>query len=133
VVSLFIAINDRSWFDLLSRERLNKVNFWQPSGTSNLPGLLLPRRPDRDDVDRRDLGEATRADCGGAACVVTREEGRCAEAMTVERLHGRNAASHAAARVADLAAAGEAEAVDRWRAITSRIEALLGGRGGAPC
>lgn len=32
VVHLFIAITDRSWFDLLSRERPDEVNFWQPSG-----------------------------------------------------------------------------------------------------
>jgi len=133
VVSLFVAITDRSWFDLLGRERSNEVNFWQPSGTRKFPGPLLPKRPDRDDADRRALREATRAGCGWAGCVVTREEERWAEALAVERLHGRDAASHAAARVADLSGAGDAVAGARWRAIASCIEALRGARGGALC
>jgi putative restriction endonuclease len=33
VVHLFVAITDRSWFDLLSQARPDEVNFWQPSGT----------------------------------------------------------------------------------------------------
>jgi len=32
MVNLFVAITDRSWFDLLSREQPDEVNFWQPSG-----------------------------------------------------------------------------------------------------
>ena len=32
VVNLFVAITDRSWFDLLSADTPDEVNFWQPSG-----------------------------------------------------------------------------------------------------
>jgi putative restriction endonuclease len=35
VVNLFVAITDQSWFDLLSQERPDEVNFWQPSGGRN--------------------------------------------------------------------------------------------------
>jgi len=45
VVSLFVAITDRSWFDQLSAEKPDEVNFWQPSGVKNfravLPGELF--------------------------------------------------------------------------------------------
>lgn len=39
VVSLFIAITDRSWFDLLSLEQPDEVNFWQPSGARNFRAI----------------------------------------------------------------------------------------------
>ncbi len=32
MVNLFVAITDRSWFDLLSADPPDEVNFWQPSG-----------------------------------------------------------------------------------------------------
>lgn len=41
VVNLFIAITDRSWFDLLSLEKPNEVNFWQPSGTRNFGAVSV--------------------------------------------------------------------------------------------
>ena len=41
VVNLFVAITDRSWFDLLSRERPDEVNFWQPSGTRNFGAVSV--------------------------------------------------------------------------------------------
>jgi putative restriction endonuclease len=45
VVKLFVAITDRSWFDRLSQEKPEEVNFWQPSGQRNFralaPGELL--------------------------------------------------------------------------------------------
>lgn len=39
VVNLFVAITDQSWFDLLSQERPDEVNFWQPSGGRNFGAL----------------------------------------------------------------------------------------------
>jgi putative restriction endonuclease len=41
VVNLFVAITDRSWFDLLSQERPDEVNFWQPSGTRNFGAVSI--------------------------------------------------------------------------------------------
>lgn len=41
VVNLFVAITDRSWFDLLSLEKPNEVNFWQPSGTRNFGAVSV--------------------------------------------------------------------------------------------
>jgi len=41
VVNLFVAITDRSWFDLLSQERPDEVNFWQPSGTRNFGAVAV--------------------------------------------------------------------------------------------
>ncbi|MDB5725794.1 MAG: uncharacterized protein JWQ16_2548 [Novosphingobium sp.] len=41
VVSLFVAITDRSWFDLLSQERPDEVNFWQPSGARNFKAVSV--------------------------------------------------------------------------------------------
>lgn len=41
VVSVFVAITDQSWFDLLSRERPDEVNFWQPSGARNFGALSV--------------------------------------------------------------------------------------------
>lgn len=32
MVTIFVAIIDRSWFDLLSAAQPDVVNFWQPSG-----------------------------------------------------------------------------------------------------
>jgi putative restriction endonuclease len=41
VVNLFVAITDRSWFDLQSQERPDEVNFWQPSGTRNFGAVSI--------------------------------------------------------------------------------------------
>lgn len=41
MISLFVAITDRSWFDLLSAERPDEVNFWQPSGTRNFRAVSV--------------------------------------------------------------------------------------------
>ena len=41
MVNLFVAITDRSWFDLLSQERPDEVNFWQPSGTRNFGAVSI--------------------------------------------------------------------------------------------
>jgi len=38
---LFVAITDRSWFDLLSGERPDEVNFWQPSGARNFKAVSV--------------------------------------------------------------------------------------------
>ena len=39
VVKLFVAVTDRSWFDLLSAGGPDEVNFWQPSGASKFRAL----------------------------------------------------------------------------------------------
>lgn len=41
MVSVFVAITDRSWFDLLSQERPDEVNFWQPSGNRNFGAVSV--------------------------------------------------------------------------------------------
>jgi len=41
VVSLFVAITDRSWFDLLSANRPDEVNFWQPSGARTFKAVSV--------------------------------------------------------------------------------------------
>lgn len=41
MVNLFVAITDRSWFELLSQERPDEVNFWQPSGNRNFAALSV--------------------------------------------------------------------------------------------
>ena len=41
VVNLFVAITDRSWFELLSLERPDEVNFWQPSGNRNFGAVSV--------------------------------------------------------------------------------------------
>lgn len=41
VVSLFVAITDRSWFELLSQERPDEVNFWQPSGSRKFGAVSM--------------------------------------------------------------------------------------------
>jgi len=41
VVNLFVAITDRSWFELLSHEWPVEVNFWQPSGTRNFGAVSV--------------------------------------------------------------------------------------------
>jgi putative restriction endonuclease len=41
VISLFVAITDRHWFDLLSVERPDEVNFWQPSGARNFRAVSV--------------------------------------------------------------------------------------------
>jgi putative restriction endonuclease len=41
VVNLFVAITDRNWFELLSLERPDEVNFWQPSGNRNFGAVSV--------------------------------------------------------------------------------------------
>ena len=41
MVSLFVAITDSRWFDLLSREQPEEVNFWQPSGKRNFAAVSV--------------------------------------------------------------------------------------------
>lgn len=41
MVNLFVAITDRSWFELLSQERPDEVNFWQPSGNRNFGAVSI--------------------------------------------------------------------------------------------
>lgn len=41
VVNLFVAITDRSWFERLSQERPDEVNFWQPSGNRNFGAVSV--------------------------------------------------------------------------------------------
>ncbi|MCJ2074383.1 hypothetical protein MKK68_01735 [Methylobacterium sp. E-016] len=45
MVRLFVAITDRDWFNALSRQAPDEVNFWQPSGRHAFralqPGELL--------------------------------------------------------------------------------------------
>lgn len=41
VIHLFVAITDRSWFDLLTLERPDEVNFWQPSGKRNFGAVSV--------------------------------------------------------------------------------------------
>ena len=41
MVSLFVAITDRSWFDLLSANRPDEVNFWQPSGARTFKAVSV--------------------------------------------------------------------------------------------
>lgn len=41
MVSLFVAITDRSWFGQLSQDRPEEVNFWQPSGTRNFGAVSV--------------------------------------------------------------------------------------------
>ncbi|PXA98363.1 restriction endonuclease [Nostoc sp. 3335mG] len=41
MVNLFVAITDRSWFHLLSKEQPEEVNFWQPSGSRNFRALSV--------------------------------------------------------------------------------------------
>ncbi|MCI0753573.1 hypothetical protein [Teichococcus vastitatis] len=39
MVKLFVAITDCSWFDRLSLEKPEEVNFWQPSGQNTFRAL----------------------------------------------------------------------------------------------
>jgi putative restriction endonuclease len=39
MVKLFVAVTDRAWFEFLSREPREEVNFWQPSGSANFRAL----------------------------------------------------------------------------------------------
>lgn len=39
MLKLFVAVTDRSWFDLLSVSAPDEVNFWQPSGATNFRAL----------------------------------------------------------------------------------------------
>nr|WP_206046211.1 hypothetical protein [Novosphingobium panipatense] len=41
MVNLFVAITDRSWFELLSQEWPDEVNFWQPSGNRNFGAVSV--------------------------------------------------------------------------------------------
>ena len=41
VVALFVAITDRTWFDLLSGQGPDEVNFWQPSGARNFKAVAV--------------------------------------------------------------------------------------------
>lgn len=41
VINLFVAITDRSWFELLSQERPDEVNFWQPSGNRSFGAVSV--------------------------------------------------------------------------------------------
>lgn len=41
MVNLFVAITDRSWFERLSLERPDEVNFWQPSGNRNFGAVSV--------------------------------------------------------------------------------------------
>ncbi|MEN3746072.1 HNH endonuclease [Sphingomonas sp. HF-S3] len=41
MVNLFVGITDRSWFDLLSQEQPEEVNFWQPSGSRNFRAISV--------------------------------------------------------------------------------------------
>lgn len=40
MVSLFVGITDQDWFDFLSAEQPDEVNFWAPSGRTNFRALL---------------------------------------------------------------------------------------------
>jgi hypothetical protein len=39
MVTMFLAITDRTWFDLLSAAQPDEVNFWQPSGGKSFRAL----------------------------------------------------------------------------------------------
>lgn len=41
VISLFVAITDRNWFERLSAEQPDEVNFWQPSGDRNFKAVSV--------------------------------------------------------------------------------------------
>ncbi len=41
MVSLFAAITDRHWFELLAQSQPDEVNFWQPSGARNFRALSV--------------------------------------------------------------------------------------------
>lgn len=41
MVTMFVALTDRSWFDLLSGAQPDEVNFWQPSGRTSFRALSL--------------------------------------------------------------------------------------------
>ncbi|HEX8444306.1 MAG TPA: hypothetical protein VF631_11735 [Allosphingosinicella sp.] len=40
MVTMFVAITDRSWFYLLSAAQPDEVNFWQPSGGKAFRALM---------------------------------------------------------------------------------------------
>jgi putative restriction endonuclease len=39
VVSIFVGVTDQDWFDFLSAQRPDEVNFWAPSGRTNFRAL----------------------------------------------------------------------------------------------
>lgn len=41
VVNLYVAITDFSWFEQLSQDQPDEVNFWQPSGTRNFRAISV--------------------------------------------------------------------------------------------
>lgn len=41
MVHIYVGITDRSWFDTLSVERPDEVNFWQPSGHRNFRAISV--------------------------------------------------------------------------------------------
>ena len=44
MIRLFVAVRDKSWFDLLSASTPHdEVNFWQPSGTTQFRGAPTGR------------------------------------------------------------------------------------------
>ncbi|WP_246152606.1 DUF6961 family protein [Sphingomonas montanisoli] len=58
------------------------------------------------------------------------DEERLVEALAVERLYGAQAPLFVAARIGDLALAGDEAGIERWRAIARRLAALQGLDGG---
>lgn len=55
---------------------------------------------------------------------MTPAEERLAEALAVERMHGDRAPLFVAERIGELAAAGDAAGVQRWREIAAQLDAL---------
>lgn len=39
VVSIFVGVTDKDWFDFLSAQGPDEVNFWAPSGRTNFRAL----------------------------------------------------------------------------------------------
>lgn len=39
MVNIFVGVTDQDWFDRLSLERPDEVNFWAPSGRANFRAL----------------------------------------------------------------------------------------------
>lgn len=57
---------------------------------------------------------------------MTPERERWAEALAVYRIHGERASDHIAERVTQLARAGDMQGVERWCAIATRLDELIG-------
>lgn len=62
--------------------------------------------------------------------MLTHERERLAEALAMERMHGKGAAAFVAGRIADLKAAGDSAGVERWVAIGEALDALTKPSGG---